>query len=179
MKYNGLSIALINVVNKEKNQLISKDLNGGLGINVDIGKSWSSRLIQFLRNNTICIPVISFAYIQAIMLERGARNVNFYEGNIPTNNNHTFDLILIYGSLVDYHNENQVCIDLKKKYPNSVTGFFGYFPTIRPELFRSGDFVIAGEIETFLMEEFSTIENMRGVIFVKNAFDINKLPSPN
>jgi anaerobic magnesium-protoporphyrin IX monomethyl ester cyclase len=179
MEYNNLSIALINVVSNKKDLLISKDLNGGLGINVDIGKSWSSRLIKFFRGRTICIPVVSFAYLQAILLERGAKMVNFFEGNIPSNNNHAFDLILIYGSLIDYHNENQVCYELKKEYPNAITGFFGSFPSVRPDLFRSGDFVIVGQVETFFMDEFSSLENMEGIIAVKNVLDINKLPSPN
>ena len=179
MKFKDLSVALVNVINEDKKYPLNKELNGGIGTYDYIGKSWSSRIIQFSRSKINYVPVVSFSHLQAIFLDGGVANVQFFEGNLPKKQNQRFNLILIFGSIVDYRNENKVCFDLKNEFPDVKIGFFGNFPTRRPEFFKSGDFVIVGEVEAFFMEEFSSLKNMEGIIRVTNELDINKRPAPN
>ena len=147
MKYKDLSVALVNVINEDKKHPLNKDLNGGIGTYDNIGKSWTSRIIQYSRKKKNYVPVVSFSHLQAIFLDSGVANVQFFEGTLPKDHKQNFDLILIFGSIVDYRYENQVCRDLKIVFPNAKIGFFGNFPTERPDLFQSGDFVIAGDVE--------------------------------
>ena len=72
--YQNLNVALVSVLNPRKNQLINKDLNGGLGIIDKIGSSWSSVFIEFIRKKAKNLPIIAFAQLHAIFEEKGSYN---------------------------------------------------------------------------------------------------------
>jgi radical SAM superfamily enzyme YgiQ (UPF0313 family) len=179
MSYSDLSVALISVLNRERKYPVNKDLNGGIGTYDHFGDSWSSRFIQFMRKKVNRIPIIGFAHLHAIFLAKGVSNIRFFEGTIPQREGQEFNLILIFGSIVDYRHENEICRNLKREYPQAKIGFFGMFPTKRPDLFRSGDFVIVGEAEAFFVKGYSSLRELEGAVLVTQVLDMNELPVPN
>jgi radical SAM superfamily enzyme YgiQ (UPF0313 family) len=68
---------------------------------------------------------------------------------------------------------------LKGEFPEAKVGFIGPFPSVMPELFSSGDFVVVGEAESFFIDEFEDIYQMKGRVEVNSSTDIDKFPSPN
>ena len=170
-----MKIALINVMNKSKNFAMNKDLNGGFGTADDYGYSFTSKILRFIKKNSIKLPVIEIAYLQEIFKEKGYE-VSYFEGKLPET---YFDLILIYGTIVDYKNENKVCQVLKKTFPKSKIGFFGPFVKIKPDLFKSGDFNICGESEYFFIYKFKSENQLQGHITVSEKIDLDDLPLPS
>ena len=126
-----MNVALISELNSRKIQPINKDLNGGLGTMDTIGSTWSSIFFQFMRRKMNKLPKIAFAQLHAIFEEKGVGNLKFFEGTLSHKRTQDFNLILILGSIVDYHYENEVCSDPKQKYPLAKVGFFGEYPTRR------------------------------------------------
>ena len=177
--YRNLNVALVSVLNPRKKHPINKDLNGGLGTGDTIGTSWSSKLIQFMRKKTNRLPIIAFAHLHAIFEEKEVGNLNFFEGTLPNKRSQDFNLILIYGSIVDYYYENEVCSGLKRNYPLAKVGFFGEFPTRKPDLFESGDFVIMGEAEAYFTDEYSSLDALDGRVVVEKRTRLDSLPLPN
>ncbi|MBI2667510.1 radical SAM protein [Candidatus Woesearchaeota archaeon] len=170
-----IRICLINVTNKDK-MVMNKDLNGGFGTCDDYGNSITSKIIRFIKSRTIKLPIISYAFLQAIFKQQG-HEVEYYEDNFPDKSKN-FDLILIYGTIVDFKNENMVCIKLKQMFPTAKIGIFGPFPSVMPELFKSGDFVIVGEAEAYFMNDFKHLDNLRGYVKVSSQTNMESLPSP-
>lgn len=172
-----MKIALVNVINPSKTGAMNKDLAGGMGTFSDFGDSFSSKLISALKKRAVRIPVLSFAYLQAIFLQQG-HEVNYIEYRSKEKLPGNYDLMILYGSIVDYKYENAIFKELKKKYSNAKIGFFGSFPTVKPELFN-GDFVIAGEAESYFLYEFKGLGKLKGIVRVKKLVDMNDLPTPN
>lgn len=170
-----MKIALVNVKNENKKGAMNKDLAGGMGTFSSFGNSIPSKLISLIKKRAIKLPIISFAFLQAIFKERG-HDVDYIETNRITKE---YDLILLYGSIVDYKFENKICASIKKRNPNSKVGFFGSFPSIRPEIFSKSDFVIKGEVESFFLYQFDNLENLKGIIKVKKTLNLDDLPTPD
>lgn len=170
-----LSIALVHALNKHKNYSMNKDLNSGFGTADDFGNSLTSRIIKLIRRKAVQIPILSFAFLQSVLREQG-HHVNYFEGTLPEGD---FDLILIYGSIVDYQNENRVCKLLKENFPDARVGFLGPFPSRFPDLFDSGDFVLLGEAEAFFMNQFRSIDQLKGSVPVTSLTDMDSLPTPD
>lgn len=168
-----MKIAIINVPNKTKFSM-NKDLAGGIGQTWDLGNSLFSRILAKVRKNSVNLPVLSLAYIQAILKGKGVYT-KYFE-SIP---HEKFDIFLIYGSMIDYQNENQFAKNLKRKYPDSKIGFIGPFPSKYPRLFKS-DFIIIGEPESFFLYAFNKNKEInKRIIKAKNPLDLNDLPTPD
>ena len=173
-----MNIALLCVINNHKKGAMNKDLAGGMGTRSDFGNSLLSKIIVFLKKQLIRLPIISFAFIQAILKKQG-HDVSYFEGDDIAGE---YDLVLIYGSIVDFHYENEVAKKIKERYPKTKIGFFGTFPTVKPNLFKEADFVIRGEAESFFLYEFQQIpdkKNLPKIIKVKKLLDLNDLPTPD
>ena len=175
-----LTIALVHVLNKEKKTAMNKDLNGGFGTCDEYGNKWSSKIIKFIQSRAIRLPVISFAFLQAIFKQQG-HNVCYYEITNPFSpeNGVNYDIILIYGTIVDYKNENAMCKQLKSNFPNAIIGFFGPFPSRNPSLFPSGDFVLDNESEGFFLKDFKTLDQLKGFVHVTTPTNLDELPTPD
>lgn len=169
-----MKVALVNVINRTKNLAMNKDLAGGFGTASDFGTSITSKLLTLAKSRTVRLPIIAFAYLQGIFNQTGGQ-VEYFEGTLPSTH---FDIILLYGSIVDYKNENRVCAKLKEMNPDSKAGFFGPFPSLKPELFDSGDFVLKGEAESFFLYQFRDVEQMVGVVQVDKLTELDDLPTP-
>lgn len=172
-----MKIALMNVENRRAEGAMNKDLAGGMGTFSYFGNSALSKLISFAKKKAVRIPVLSFAYLQAIFLQQG-HEVDYLEMGNPSRIKKNYDLVLIYGSIVDYKYENKICKKIKEKCAGARVGFFGSFPTVRPDLFKS-DFVIVGEVESYFIYEFKDVKKLSGLVEVKRAVELNDLPTPN
>ena len=173
----NLNIALVQVVNKSGKSAMNKDLNGGFGTKDYYGDSLTSRLLMWIKKKGVRLPVISLAHLQAILKDRGHK-VKYYEELLPDNNDEP-DLILIYGSIVDYNNENSKAKELRNSFPKAKIGFVGPFPSQQPELFSSADFVIRGEPEAFFLNEFQGLNQLAGIVNVRSVIDMDALPCPD
>ncbi|MBX9782265.1 MAG: B12-binding domain-containing radical SAM protein [Chitinophagaceae bacterium] len=156
---------------------MNKDLNGGFGTHDDYGNSLFSKILMRVKAKGIRLPVLSFAFLQGILKQKGF-SVQYFENEIPLANVH-FDVILLYGTIVDFKNENEHCLKLKEQFPNSKIGFFGPFPALMPHLFRTADFVILGEAEAFFMNEFISTFQLEGQVNVLSLTDMEELPLPD
>jgi len=172
-----MKIALVNVINEEKKTAMNKDLNGGFGTCDDYGNSFSSKILKFIKKRSIKLPIIGFAFLQAIFKQQN-HEVKYFEGTLPTPPE-AYDLILIYGTVVDYKNENSTCRLLKHRFPKAKVGFFGPFPATLPDLFNSGDFVLTGESESFFMNDFKDLKQLKDKVKVSSPTDMDALPSPD
>lgn len=170
-----MRIALLNVVNNSKPGALNKDICGGMGGHALFGSSFILRLISSVKKKTVKMPILSFACLQAVFKKQGYK-VDYIEGS---NINEKYDLILIYGSIVDYKYENLVCKEIKRKYATTKIGFCGTFPTVKPELFSTADFVIMGEVESFFLYEFKSIKDLHGIIKTKRTLSLDDLPTPD
>ncbi|MCF7861342.1 B12-binding domain-containing radical SAM protein [Candidatus Woesearchaeota archaeon] len=172
-----MKIYLINVLNHRKKIPMNKDLNGGFGTADYYGKDLASFIIRAVKHKSIRIPVLSMAYLQAILKKKG-HDVGFFEAKLPiASAGNNPDLILIYGTIVDYKNENRAYQILKKRFPDANIGFTGPFPSSMPDLFK-GDFVIIGEPEAYFLNEFKNTK-LKGNVVVDGMADMDALPTPD
>ncbi|MBS3142265.1 radical SAM protein [Candidatus Woesearchaeota archaeon] len=170
-----LKISLVQVINPNVKGAMNKDLNGGFGTADDYGTTITSKILQRIKGKWVRLPVISFAFLQTILREKG-HTVTYYEESLPEQPS---DLILLYGSIVDYKYENEVGQKLKMKFPEATVGFFGPFVSVRPDLFGGCDFVLIGEPEPFFMHDFTSLDQLKGNVLVKSATTIEDLPTPS
>jgi len=175
-EHSKLNVGLVHVLNRNRNYAMNKDLNGGFGTADDLGDRFTTRILMKLKKENIRLPIISFAFLQALFKKAG-HDVKYFEGNLPKEGD--YDLILVYGTIVDYKNENRVCSILKERFPDAKIGIFGPFPSRNPELFPRADFVLLGESEAFFMDDFKDLEQLKGYVPVSDMTDMDKLPSPD
>lgn len=172
-----MKAVLINVLNSRKKGAMNKDLAGGMGTFSSFGQGTLANIITKAKKRMIYLPVVTLINLNGIFREKGwdttyvENKNNHFEGN-P-------DLVLIYGSIVDYKYENEICKKIKKKHPNARIGVCGPFPTTKPKLYPDADFVFQGEPESYFLYEFKSLNDLKGVVKVEKQLDLNDLPPPN
>jgi len=167
-------VAVVNVVSKARTAM-NKDLNGGFGTSDSYSGSVFEKVISVVKRRSIRLPIISLAYLMGIFKDRGI-SARYFEGAELSGSP---SLVLVYGSIVDYRYENEVCAALKQMHPNAQVGFVGPFPSTMPELFNRGDFVICGDFEYFFMKSYRSSMKLNGQITVNERLDIDELPRPD
>lgn len=170
-----VSVAVLNVTNKNKKVAMNKDLNGGFGTADSYSGSLFEKIIGLVKRKSIKLPVVSLSFLMGIFKQRNI-SAKYYEGELPLVE---CDVILIYGSIVDYAHENFVCKLLKRKFRNAKVGFIGPFPSTKPELFESGDFVLVGDFEHFFLKKFNDVSQLSGNVVVREKVEMDELPSPD
>tara|TARA_Y100000034_G_C6906173_1_gene420567 strand:- start:1297 stop:2634 length:1338 start_codon:yes stop_codon:yes gene_type:complete len=170
-----MKICLLNPINKNKKEAMNKDLAGGMGTFSDFGDSLTSKILSLAKGKNVNLPIISFAYLQAI-LKKKDHFIDYIEGDSVSK---PYDFVLMYGSIVDFKNELRICNKIKQKFPKTKVGFFGSFPTTNPEIFNKSDFAIVGEAESFFLYEFKNEKDLKKLIRVKNLLNLDDLPSPD
>ncbi len=173
-----MKIALVNVANPNVKVAMNKDLAGGMGTFSHFGNSVFAKMVSLTKGKKVRLPVLAFAYLQGVFKKQG-REVDYIEHNGETEIKDDYDLVLIYGSIVDYEHENDVCRKIKELNSKAKIGFFGTFPKTRPDLFASADFVIDGEADSYFLKEFRNLRQLKGIIKVTEPADMNDLPTPN
>jgi anaerobic magnesium-protoporphyrin IX monomethyl ester cyclase len=170
---------LVSILNPDKNFALNKDLNGGLGTADDYqGGGVAITLARYIKKRAVRLPVLSFAYLQAILRSR-SHYVKYFEGTFPDPKKDFFDVILLHGTIVDYRYERHVARKMRNLYPQAKIGFFGDFPTIKPELFSDFAFVIQGEAEEFFLNNFMNLADLSGNIRVGFLKEMDQLPTPD
>ena len=172
-----LSVALVHLCKSHKPYTVHKDLNGGFGTADDFSGFRGSALVRFFKKQTVSLPVIGFAHLQSIFKNRGAK-VTYIEGDVNDISSQ-FDIVLLYGSIVDHVYENEQCQLIKHKFPEACVGFFGNFVQTSPHLFAAADFILFGEAESYFAEEFTSLDQLKGCIKVKSMADYDALPVPD
>jgi len=172
-----MKIALINVSDPDRKVAMNKDLAGGMGTFSNFGVSLTSRLVSSMKKKSVKIPVLSYAYLQGIFKKQG-HEVDYIECADVDEIDDDYDLILIYGSIVDFKYENEIGKKAREKCRKAKVGFFGTFPSVKPELFKC-DFVLKGEAEGYFLYEFKKLEELKGVINIKKNVEMNDLPTPD
>ena len=172
-----INVALVQTVSHSARSAMNKDLNGGFGTRDYYGDSLTSKLLMRLKKRGVRLPILTMANLQAIFKDKGS-STRYYEGAVPSNQPAP-DLILLYGSIVDYEKENEQAKIIKQQYPSSKVGFIGPFPTQCPELFNSVDFVLQGEPEAYFLNEFEGIEKLKDRVRVHSIVDMDALPTPD
>src|SRR6188472_3993610 len=159
-----MNVAIVHVINPGNKSVANKDLNGGFGTKDHYGNSFTSNILMKAKKRGVRLPIIGLAFLQAILKEKG-NDVRYFEENLPTIDA-KFDLILVYGSIVDYMYENKVAESLRIRFPHAKLGFVGPFPSQCPELFPNADFILIGEPEAFFMNDFTGLDQLNGKVKV-------------
>jgi len=172
-----MNVAIVHVINPAYKSVANKDLNGGFGTKDHYGNSFTSKILMRVKKKGVRLPIIGLAFLQAILKEKGS-HVNYFEENLPTSDA-KFDLILVYGSIIDYVHENKAAESLRIRFPHAKLGFVGPFPSQCPELFPNADFILIGEPEAFFMNDFTGLDQLNGKVKVTSLTDMEALPSPD
>ena len=77
----------------------------------------NQEIFNYIRNNSFLFQIIFLA----ILKEQG-HNISYFEGNLP-GKEENFNLILVYGTVVDFRNENRVCKLLKERFHYGIMDF--------------------------------------------------------
>lgn len=170
-----MKICLLNITNKSKPGSMDKDLAGGLGTYSFLGNSLFARFLAIMKKQLIKIPLLAFANLQAILKNKG-HEVGYLDGESVSKQ---YDLVVVNGSIIDYHNEVLVCQKIKNQYPQTKVIVFGSFPSARPDLFDTADSVIVGDELYFFLNEFTGLENLPKIIRAQGKVNLNDLTTPD
>ena len=72
-EHSKLNVGLVHVLNRKRNYAMNKDLNGGFGTADDLGDRFTTRILMKLKKENIRLPIISFAFLQALFKNAGMR----------------------------------------------------------------------------------------------------------
>lgn len=157
-----------------KRGFINKDISAGLGTVSHYGNSLAGRALTFLKKRGIQYPPLVMGYLAAILRNKGLE-VEFYQNQLPQ----CCDLVILYGSLVDYQDELKWARQVKQELKVPV-GFVGAFPSIQPERFlQNADFVITGEPEGYFLNNFTPGSIPKGIIASPPVQKLDSLPYPD
>jgi radical SAM superfamily enzyme YgiQ (UPF0313 family) len=166
--------AVLLLTSSSKKGFINKDISAGLGTVSHFGNTLAGRALTFFKKRGIQYPPLVLGYLAGILGNKGIE-VEVCQNQLPQNG----DLVILYGSLVDYQDELQWARRVKEELDIPV-GFVGAFPTIQPERFlNEADFVITGEPEGYFLNNFSPENPPRGIIPSPAVQDLDLLPYPD
>tara|TARA_B100001250_G_C19806758_1_gene793691 strand:- start:1806 stop:3125 length:1320 start_codon:yes stop_codon:yes gene_type:complete len=170
-----MKIALVDTSGLQNNRSINKDLNGGYGTSDNFGTSIFAKSLNLIRSKAVNIPILTFVYIATILKNKGYV-IDFYYDKLPKT---FYDIVIIYGSIVDYKQENIVAGKLKEKFEKSKVGFIGTFAAQMPNLFFNADYIIDGEADAYFLYQFDNNEELTGLIKVDKWMNMDDLPNPD
>lgn len=164
-----MKVTLLNVEEPGDN----KDYNGGFGTTWQIGNSFLSRVLKWIRSKNEYFPLVSYGYIAAILKQNG-HEVEYLENKIPSNS----DLVILQGSLIRYTKEIEFLKKIKKETKAKI-GIVGPLASVKPELFQEcSDFIILGEPEQVIYSIKD--ENIpKGLVRSEPLTDLDSLPYPD
>jgi len=164
-----MKINFIEITPKEKYCLV-KDFMGGFGWRFSVGKSFSAKMIEIVKRQGEKMPYLAFAYLAAIFVSEG-HEVNYSQDEVlPA------DITFIASSIVDYKNELEWIEKIKKS--GSKVGVIGPFATVKPEIYREADFIIAGEPEQAALKIARGEIKPEGYINEGIIENLDKIPFP-
>lgn len=164
-----MKIALLNV-SCRKDACVNKDFMGGYGWAFNAGKSFPARLISIVKLRGESLPIMSFGYIAAILLQIG-NEVEYAENSVPS-----ADIVIMQSSMVEHGFEISWAKRLRAL--GKTIGFIGPFSSAMPELFLEHcDFVVDGEPEDAFYR-MTRGEELKGIVKSNPIADLDSLPFP-
>ncbi|MFH0786583.1 MAG: radical SAM protein [Pseudomonadota bacterium] len=168
-----MKVALL-LTASSKQGFINKDISAGLGTVSHYGNSFAGRVLTIIKKKGIQYPPLVMGYLAALLRNKGVE-VEVYQNKLPRNS----DLVILYGSLVDYQDELKWARKVRQELKVPV-GFVGAFPSIQPERFlQEADFVITGEPEGYFLNDFFPGSIPRGIIPSLPVQELDSLPYPD
>lgn len=169
-----MKAALLLTASSTKQGFINKDISAGLGTVSHYGNTLAGRALTFFKKRGIQYPPLVMGYLAAILLQKEVE-VMVYQNQLPAE----ADLVILYGSLVDYQDELMWARRVRQELKIPV-GFVGAFPSIQPERFlQEADFVITGEPEGYFQNEFIPGSIPKGIIASPPVQELDGLPYPD
>jgi len=166
-----VKIALVDI-HSDRKMIVNKDLSGGFGTSSLYGKKIWSKILMGLKRRSVCLPILAFGYVSAILKNRG------FEITAANEIAPDVEMYIIYSSSVEHTAE----INFAKKVRTETkarVGFAGALATVKPELFTEfSDFVIVGEPESFAMN-LSEGSLPAGIIKSNPIENLDLLPFPD
>ncbi len=171
-----LSVQIVDI--QTHRSAINKTNAGGFGTSSNYSSSRNvfAQLLKNVKRRGVRIPLPEFGYVSRLLANRGI-SCSVHVGAIG--GLQASDVFLIYGSLVEYSAEIAASDYIKSRFHHSRIGFFGSLPTVRPDLFEAHcDFLVVGEIESFLANTDYDLLDCRGKINVPLVTDLDSVPFP-
>ncbi|MDD5148719.1 MAG: radical SAM protein [Candidatus ainarchaeum sp.] len=166
-----MKITLLNVFSEEKH-LFNKDVMGGYGESLNIGRSMRAKIIERLKSSGVKLPLLSFGYLAGIFEKKGFE-VEFRTNSIPEDSG----LVIVSSSIVDCKTE-LAWIERIKKETKSRVGVIGPFAGAVPDFYlKKADFVVSGEPEQFALS-LKKGEKPKGIIKSRPVAGLDSLPFP-
>jgi len=162
---------------QHKKYAVNKTMSGGFGHSSQYYSktNFFIWLLKKIKKKGVRVPLIEFAYLTKYFKKKGYDVEIIYGEEIKK-----ADIFIIYGSLVEFDNEIKYTKKIRKTYPDVRIGFIGTFPSINTELYlKYSDFVISGEIESFIVNNKEEIEKLSGNIKNDNLKDLDIVDSPD
>ncbi len=171
-----MRIGFVDLPAAEGGAAANKDLSGGMGTRSVFGYSPFSKLFQLFKERSVCVPVLSFAYLVPIVRQLGLE-CRYFTG-IP---DEECDVFLINSSIVDYRNELRAGERIMRQYPSARVGFFGTFASVRPKLFLDhSHFTVCGSVEALFLYDRPREERFfEGILRPSRELDIEDLSTPD
>lgn len=173
-----MKVLLFDIKARSSKKCINKDLAGGMGTGTWVGHSLRGRLFRYVKKKNVVLPVISTAYIVAIL-----KKAEWYVKLVTINDNTDFsvesaDLALVPTSIVDCRYELEVVRKLKKN--GLRVGVYGTFVSTVPEFFiKDVDFIIKGEPEAGVLKIIKDGKLPKGIFEVGLVRNLDDLPFPD
>lgn len=131
----------------------------------------AGRLVQWLKQNLVNLPVVSFGFAASQLREAG-HEVAFSPGEVAE-----ADVVVVASSMHSHREEAALCADLKERLPGARVGFYGMFSSLKPELFPQADFIVQGELEPAVAEFLSGGHDFSGRVGAARLDDLSILPA--
>lgn len=158
--------------------LVDLDLPGGTTIREHAGSfgarmsssGVAGRVVQWLKERLVRLPVTSFGYAAAMLREAG-HEVGFSRGPVDK-----ADVVVVASSLQCHRQEAAYCLELKRRMPEARIGLYGIVSSLMPDLFPGADFVIDGELEAAVAGFLEGTHDFRGRVETGVLKDLGPIP---
>ena len=151
----------------------NRDHAGGFGAYMNASGA-SGRIVTWLKSRLVNIPIMSFGFAAALLRQAG-HEVVYSSGGAAEG-----DVFIVATSIHCHRQEMEHAQRLKQANPRSNIGYFGAFPTVRPEIFAgAGDFLVKGELEPAVLAFLRGEHQFQGPLGHGPLEDLRSLPAPD
>ncbi|MCP4049373.1 MAG: hypothetical protein GY730_01515 [bacterium] len=162
-----------------KNQAINKDMMGGYGTSSQFQVSKLSLITKILEKykaQSIILPNLTLGCLAGIFHKNGWQ-IDFTTEMAKINRH--YDIVLIYGSVPEFSNEQNFARLIKKQHKKTLVGFAGTLPSVKPGLYEDiADFILMGEPERSLVNVNLNEIKFKGQLKFNKKATLDELPFP-
>ena len=156
----------------DENNRIMREFQGGFGLQLNIGRSFWSKILLKISKNTNT-PLLNFAYIASYASKKGYKIV---VSNKDVDED--ADVIIMNASMLAHEKE----VELARFYANrgQKVFFIGPFPSVRPDLFIGENIsAVIGEPESAFQRMFESGILESGKVYSPVIADLDNFPFPD